>query len=554
MKALVEWIVFLGLLGVAVGGQAAEVSTRVDRETVRLDESFRLVIEIEGDVDGEPDFSKLNADFEIRNQSESQNIQIIHGQFSRLYQWTLTLIPRRVGALVIPPISVGALQTQALSVTVLERAALADSADSGPIFLEAEATPGNAYVQSQVIYRLRLYRAVETRIGRLEEPSISEGEALVERLDEDRGYETRRNGKRYTVIERRYLVTPQRSGTLVFAPLTAEAIIVDSISAGGRYQRVRAPEVRIEVRPVPPDWGGKPWLPARGISLSESWSEDPTALTAGDPVSYSITLEADGMVAELLPELAREVPVGLKQYPDRPQTENRDTGASVSGRRVERVVLMPASAGSFTLPPIRLEWWNVATHRKEVTELPARSIQVLPAAVEIAVTEPLALAPEPIRVAGVWRAASAFLGAGWLVTLALWWRRRRREPSAAMPVPRALTNTRAISAARKACRRNDPHAASRALLTWGSERWPTHPPGNLVSLGARCGGGLSRAVEILDQHIYGFESMPWNGSELAAALDKLPEVNVPGRVTTSALLPLTPPDCGFADAKIPPNV
>lgn len=554
MRALLVPVALLGLLAVAISGDAAEVTARVDRESIQLDESFRLIIQIEGDIDGTPDFAPLDADFEIRNRSESQNIQIIHGQFSRLHQWTLTLIPRRAGRLVIPPIAVGSARSTALRVDVSERENVGDGDASGPIFLEAEVTPAAAYVQSQVIYRLRLYRSVDTRIGRLDEPSLSEGEALIERLGEDRGFETRRNGKRYTVVERRYLVSPQRSGRLVLAPLAAEAIVVDPFAAGGRYERVRAPEISVDVQPVPPEWGGAPWLPARNVTLSESWSEDPAAMTAGDPVSYEMTVEADGMVAELLPAPARDVPHGLKQYPDRPNLENRDLGESVTGRRVDRAVLIPGVAGSFTLPPVRLEWWNTVEHRKEVAEIPSRAIQVQPAPNERAETGvPAAVATE-VSDAGVWPAVSGVLAVGWLLTLAFWLGSRRRSALDSKPTRRPLSNARTMRAITDACRRGDGPAASRALLAWGGGRWPDRPPRSLGSLGARCRGRLAIAIKVLEQHLYGRGSGQWDGSDLMAALNELPEAEPHGEGGIGALLPLSPPGAGYLGAKLPPNV
>ena len=52
-------------------GFAAEVVSVVERTRVPLGESFRMELRVNGDADGEPDFSQLEERFEILGTSQS---------------------------------------------------------------------------------------------------------------------------------------------------------------------------------------------------------------------------------------------------------------------------------------------------------------------------------------------------------------------------------------------------------------------------------------------------------------------------------------------------
>ena len=80
------------------------------------------------------------------------------------------------------------------------------------MFLDVKATPEQPYVQSQVLYTLRLYRRVDIAQAELSEPELTD--AVVEKLGEDSNYNTVVNGVSYLVTERKYAIFPQKSGVM----------------------------------------------------------------------------------------------------------------------------------------------------------------------------------------------------------------------------------------------------------------------------------------------------------------------------------------------------
>jgi hypothetical protein len=69
----------------------------------------------------------------------------------------------------------------------------------------------------------------------------------------------------------------------------------------------------------------------------------------------------------------------MKVYPDEPAIDDQSSGMFLLGQRVEKFALVPTRAGKFSLPAIRVPWWDVATDQPREAVLPARTIEVLAA-------------------------------------------------------------------------------------------------------------------------------------------------------------------------------
>jgi hypothetical protein len=59
------------------------VKVRVDRNPVRITESFRLVFEVGDEVLASPDFSALNQDFEVLGTSQGTSVNVVNGRMQR---------------------------------------------------------------------------------------------------------------------------------------------------------------------------------------------------------------------------------------------------------------------------------------------------------------------------------------------------------------------------------------------------------------------------------------------------------------------------------------
>jgi hypothetical protein len=545
---VVLWLLVLGLISFHA---AAAVNAHVDRNPVPIDESLTLVVETDSDTNDEPDFSVLRQDFDVLSQSSSTSLQIINGHSSRRQQWQVMLMPKHVGKMVIPAFSLGGQSSQPLTVTVT-KARQAQSAKQGAeVFLQVDVEPKQAYVQQQITYTARLYRSVNLASGsHLSEPQFTDGDAIIKRLGDDREFQTTVNGVQYAVIERKYVIFPQKSGHFTLKPLVFNGQIIDQqggrrfmlspFNPSVRHKRVRSKAVTVDVQGVPAGVSASPWLPASKLQLQEQWSDSPPTFTVGEPVTRTLAIIADGLTAAQLPDLKVTLPDGIKSYPDQPTLNDTVDSDGITGVRQQKIALIPTRPGPLVLPAVSLTWWNTQTGKPEVARLPQRRIDVRPAAQAASATTPPVTAPgaqaqgaavtpatdrasaesKAPPVAAWWPWLTLALGCGWLATVMAWWYQRRvRAGNARRGSSRADTGRDSLMASeqalKKACRANDPHAAKTALLDWAMARWSHEGPTSLTALAKRCPPSLATALKALDRVLYApQETAAWQGSEL----------------------------------------
>ena len=269
-----------------IGTAQAAVTARVDRNSIDLNESFMLEIVVDTEIDLQPDISALHEDFYVGQSSQLSNTMIINGEISRSRTWSYQLMAKRTGELVIPPVAVGSERSEPLRIVVREPAnAPPGEAD---VFITSEVDYAESYVQAQVLYRIKVYRAVPTRQPALRDPEFGGAEVLIEVAGEERSYDARLNGRTYNVVERVYAVFPQESGEVTISPARFEArVLRDGRITGRKVFESDAQTIRVLPIPEPPaDFPGAAWLPAKDLQLADNWSRQADNLKAGEPISW----------------------------------------------------------------------------------------------------------------------------------------------------------------------------------------------------------------------------------------------------------------------------
>lgn len=520
---------------------AARIEVHVDRDPVPVDESFQLVFEAQDSVDGDPDFSPLEKDFQVLSTAQSSRYSFVNGRASSVKTWTLTLIARSPGRHTIPPISFGKDRSPPLTITVTAAGSGGDpQSDRTEIFIEVEAQPLDPRVQAQAIYRVRLYLGVPVSNASLTDPEVQKGQAVIERLDADRNYETRVMGRRFQVLERSYAVYPQASGPLVLGPVQFQGRVGRDVFSlfdpfGPQPKTVlrQSAPVTMEVKPVPQDFPGRHWLPARRVEIREEWSQDADSFRVGEPMTRTLFIEAEGLSSSQLPELSENYPGVFKVYPDQPVLRDEKSRDGITGTREEKAALIPQQPGTFELPGISIPWWNTQTGKVEYARLPARTVEVMPAAAG-AVQQPGAEAParaprpgtpapspEPAAPEAVspWMWVSLALALGWAGTILSWFVGRRRSRPRGDETAR-LSRRQAKEALRAACEAGAPAAARDALMKWGKLAFRDQPPRSLGEIAARCPGPLADELHRLNAALYARPGSKWDGAALWQAFSQ----------------------------------
>jgi len=243
-------------------------------------------------------------------------------------------------------------------------------------------------------------------------------------------------GQSYAGIRRTYVVTPQTGGDFTLPPAKITFIYAAMPGQPGSEGSVTLPPQKFTVAGAP--LGGP--ATAQQITVTQKLDRDPLSLKAGDTLVRTITVEAQGMQAMMIPVPEFTAPEGVRLYPHDPVLSDKmDQGqGSIGGTRVDRVTYAFEGAGSYRLPVIEIAWYDPATQKNEVAQAPEVTVSVAaaagftPAIKPPEITEEAPKRPDNLRLlpwvaAGL--AALAFLA--WLVPR-LWrrlrqWRQARRH-------------------------------------------------------------------------------------------------------------------------------
>ena len=313
-----------------------------------------------------------------------------------------------------------------------------------------------------------------------------------------------------------------------------------------KIHRLRSQQVFIDVEPIPPGVAGSYWLPATRLELREEWQSDLDGLIAGEPITRSLTLVADGLTAAQLPELAMLQIDGIKQYPDQPGLQNGRSSKGIKGKREQKVALIPGAEGTYRVPEISLPWWNLETGKLETATIPARELSV--AAATTAVGQPSVM-EQPVTEAlgqvspgnNFWLWLSLLLACGWIASGFYWWFKSRRAVIQAAPAVEHPGLREARKKLRQACDADDGVSARHALLDWGRALLAPREIDNLQQLGSSLGDDMTLQIERLNQSLYAGAGVAWQGHDLwlvCQQLEKIAESERNRDVTQ--LLPLNP--------------
>lgn len=525
---------------------AAELIASVDRSRLNSGETVELTLEI-SDVTqfGKPDLTPLEPLFEVRGTRQVNQLNTLNGDNRATTRWIITLLPKENGSVVIPSLQMGEVQSQPITVQVVESDTREDKNSLDPVFIEASLDQSSVYVQAQAILTVRVYHSVSL----YDDSSLSPlqiVDARVEQLGDTRTYEKDINGVRHGVIEMRYAIYPQHSGLLTITPQTFSATLVDTQPAQdtspqgpkpGKLMRVTSSEIPLTVKPKPLTYpADAPWLPARSLSLSESWNPEPEHTQIGDSLTRSLILKVEGLAASQLPALPATDVNGLRRYPDQPVLSNQSNDRGMIGSREEREALVPSRSGSIDLPTVDVVWWNTFEDHLEHSSLPARTLQVAnnPSLQVDTPTGNLQPGIVDNDTLWWWKLSTLILACTTLFGFGLWWRARWQpailRAAQTGPSPRTL-----LDDIKRASQANDPQATRQALDAWARQQ-----PETLADMAARF-VPLSDALDGLNGALYSETGQHWQGEDLWRAIRTIPTAErVHDPVGDSGLPPLYP--------------
>ncbi|QCF25710.1 BatD family protein [Hydrocarboniclastica marina] len=559
------------LLWPAAATAAEKLEASVNRNALHEDETLTLTVQGEMEIElnlgsimslrnldlPEPDLGNLTDSFEILDQRQAYSLRSVNGEHSAEVTWTFQLAPRRSGSLTIPSLSFKNAQSQPIQVEVNPGSSPQAAAGAREAWVEAEVDKSRVFVQEQLVYTLRLYYRGSLIGGNLSEPSFDN--AVVEPLGEQQQTTARIGNNRYQVVERRYLVYPERTGELTLPSQQFTGRQRDPATGTLEFLRAQSKPLTVEVVPPPSDFPGDTWVPAESLVLDESWSNDPETLQVGDSVTRTLTLKALGLLETALPRLAVDYPAQFRVYPESPAAKSEIKSGTVESTQTQSAVLMAVEPGSVTLPEVRLHWWDTVNDRSRVAVIPARTLTVAPAPGSDGGTSAIAQAdrsdsrasaagsgtaggsPQAANGSESWLAwVAAFFALAWMITLWLWL--RKRKPGK-VDTGSTKHNTRpTVDLDRLKRYAIHGHVDTLRLIpAWVRETF--HQPQIHTLKETRDffnDSSLNQSLDALEQFLYSGGETEWKrGKELAATLERLKQNRGTTRSKDSALPPFS---------------
>lgn len=513
---------------------AATLSASVDRAQVTSGETLTLSLRLDGgQATAAPDLDALTPYFDVLGSSQSRQLRVVNGRTESFTQWDYTLSPKLEGRILIPAFELAGARSAPLAVVV--KPAQYSSAVGGDYFLQLEVDRPRVYRDGQLLVTLRLNSAVP--LSDLQAPPLELDWAEVKPLGEHR-YERRYQGRRYGVYEQRYALFPRRAGSQTIPAQRFRALknAPQSLFDRNRGQRVGIASIPVTVEVLAPPAGAPdPWLPAAALTLTQQLDPE-QGYRVGEPISRTLTLTADGVETARLPLLALPTVAGVTVYDEPAQTEEQHDDSGLRIQRSRHFGLVPSRPGPLTLPAVRIPWWDTASDRLRVAELPALTLQVQPAAAPAAAPTP-APAPTPAGAAPEPRAAAPEPPPAWLLwsqplwglslalVLGLWWRDRRalKRQTAGFPPPRqappASPSPAAPQTLEAACRAGDARRIRDVLLAWARRQPGWAGIRTLAALAEACPDpALAAAVRDLDRHLFAAGDCGFDGEGLWACV------------------------------------
>ncbi|WP_349779488.1 BatD family protein [Xanthomonas sp. WHRI 7065] len=424
-----------------------------------------VMLNIETDQRGvDPDYTPLRNDFALGAKSANQQMQVTNGSVTVRALFGVVLTPRKSGELIVPAIRVGNERTEPLRLQV--GASASDAGSSAPgaaaaaqgnedAFVQTQVDDPQPYVQQSVGVVVRLYFATQLASGELD-LEAPDG-ASLQRIGDDVSSVKVLNNRQYNVVERRYLLVPERSGRLVlpsarFNGRSVGGFFDDYFGRGNGELSARSASIPLQVRAQPAN-APQPWLPLRSLQLR--YTTTPQRATAGEAAQIVVEASARGATQAQFPELPTPSVPDAQVFAEPPQYEERFVDGSPQLRLTRRYSIVPNRAGPLVVPGLQVAWWDVGAAAAKTAALPDLTLDVAAGSGAFAAPAPAptpAASPSPDNAAPTaaagtlslqqaaatqrpwgWIAAAIGFALLWIATL-VWALLRRRGGSHGAPV------------------------------------------------------------------------------------------------------------------------
>jgi hypothetical protein len=459
------------------------IAVELDATQIELGQQVRLTLTYDPQsAQGNPDFTVLQKEFMILATEQAMSYTVMNGQARAVGQWSVVLEPKHTGLITIPVLRIGTVTSDPVQLNVNPSTHAAPTTAThtsmpaadlhAALALKVRVDNTHPYLNQEILYKVSLITRHRLLDVQYQPPQVED--AIIVPIGDSQRSQTMRKGVSYHVDEQLYAIFPQKSGPLAITPPSLQALQYDITP---QPVTVTGDAVTIQVQPLPKHVSRREWLPSKLVRLQESYDHSDTQLQEGATLVRTIELQAQGLVAQLLPTIPFPDSVDLRSYPEQPENDTRIQQGELWGRSKIKVTYVFPRAGKVVIPAIRVPWFNVKTQKHAIAELPARTYDILSASSSSSSKKNRSLFSKAHQQTSSFLAKTTSRHAPSLQikpAILLW--------TAIMVSVVGLfgvicfwqiQKTQALRRLRSACRAHDASRSKIAILDWARQQWPT---------------------------------------------------------------------------------
>ncbi len=395
------------------------------KNTARVGERFRLTYKV--NAQGQNFTPPSLEHFSVLvgpSTSSSSSVQIINGKVTRSVEisYTYVLQPTKKGEFTIAPAKITVdgqtHQSNSVNIKVLEgdeQAVAQQPSSSGNqsqqttastkdpsvsdknVFLRAYASRYSPYQGEKTIVTFKLYFKINISLDDITQFPGYNGFWSYDLMKDRQNYPQYTevvNNQRYNVAEiAKVALYPQKSGKITIDPMKIklkakirqknrrpkdpfEAFFNDSFF--GNYKTVEknvaSNSLTINVKPLPSQ--GKPYS-FNGAVGDYKFSSDisSTETSTNDAINLKISISGNGNL-KLIDAPEVNFPPDFEVYDPKIEDNTRTTIAGMSGTRIFDYLIIPRSAGEFTIDPVKFTYFDLGQQKYITKSSPEYNIKV----------------------------------------------------------------------------------------------------------------------------------------------------------------------------------
>lgn len=385
--------ILLSLLVVALSAVAEEVTFEwKGRNKVVQGRQFQLEYVVTGTNDGEITLPAFNGCTELfRGTSRGTSVNIINGNVTRTItnSVVVTLRADEEGTHNIEPatLTIGdkTYKTKPITLTVLkgddadaasaqggasqrsERSATVSQGNRTETFTRLVLSRTSVYEQEAILATLKVYTlAPQLNFTKVTLPAFEGFAAQELDVPQSNQWDSERyNDRNYkSAVLRRVLLFPQQTGEITIDGGSSEIEVyeVQGINFFGQpfydvvTKNVVTPSVKVNVKPLPQ---GKPATFIGGVGSFELQSKlSSQAIKANEALTLTLTIKGKGNL-QLMQNPVVEFPSEFEAYDPQVNLDLHSGLGGVTGTRTIEYTIIPRYAGTFTIPPIEISYFDV---------------------------------------------------------------------------------------------------------------------------------------------------------------------------------------------------